>query len=68
MGIDDYLDYPEFKEKYPDKDMGDWQKYRGKRAYQKAKKEFEEHASKFTKEQLEDFQKDLDYLKDKYGS
>lgn len=68
MGEEDYLDYPEYKEKYPDKDMGDWQQYRGKIAYQKAKKAFEERASTFTEEQLEDFQKDLDYLKEKYGN
>lgn len=66
MDFGKILDYPEYKAKYPDKTMGDWQKYRGKIVYREMKKELAEHADKMTKEDLEDLQKDLNKLRQKY--
>lgn len=68
FGWPGYLDFPEYIEKFPDKDMWDWQHYRGEIVYKKAKQILEGNAVKFSNVEIQDLQKDLDYLEEKYGN
>ncbi|MEI5991434.1 hypothetical protein A5881_002969 [Enterococcus termitis] len=63
----EYLDFPEYSEKYPDKSLEDWEKYKGPYLYKEMKENIEKHINELTKEELEELEQQLKELGESYG-
>lgn len=61
--LDGYMEYPDYKEKYPDNTIDDWHRYRDNIFYPILLESFEEEKDTLTPEELKEAEKILAEMK-----